>query len=82
MRRSHIHFSPGIVGVDLGVRSGMRLSSPVHIYIDVPKCLQKGIKFFRSTNNVILSDGIDGVIPPDCFLKVVDFRNGTVIYPE
>jgi 2'-phosphotransferase len=81
MRRSHIHFASGIVGVDADVRSGMRASSSVHIYLDVPKCMQKGIKFYRSENNVILTEGIDGIISPDCFLKVIDFRNGTVLYP-
>ena len=81
MRRSHIHFSTGIVGVDADVRSGMRRSSTIHIYMDVAKCFNKGIRFYRSANNVILSEGIDGTIPPDCFLKVVDFKTGTVLYP-
>ena len=81
MRRSHIHFAPGIVGVDPEVRSGMRQSAPVHIYLDVAKCFAKGIKFYRSANNVILSEGIDGVIPPDCFLKVMDTQTNTVLYP-
>jgi len=81
MRRSHIHFSPGIVGVDANVRSGMRQSSRIHIYLDIPRCFSRGIKLYRSANNVILSDGIDGVIPPDCFLKVVDTKTSTVIYP-
>jgi 2'-phosphotransferase len=81
MLRSHIHFSPGVVGVDAEVRSGMRRSSTIHIYMDVAKCFNKGIRFYRSANNVILSEGIDGTIPPDCFLKVVDFKTGTVLYP-
>jgi 2'-phosphotransferase len=81
MGRSHIHFSPGIVGVDANVRSGMRTSSTIHIYLDVPKCMQKGIKFFRSDNDVILSEGIDGVISPDCFLRVIDRTTDTVLFP-
>eukprot|EP00121_Abeoforma_whisleri_P005762 Awhi_evm1s5222 len=48
----------------------MRTDCDVLIYIDVPKAFQDGIKFYRSSNNVILSAGIDGVIPPQYFKKV------------
>lgn len=35
-----------------------------------------GIQFFRSSNGVVLSSGINGVIPTVCFLKVVDAKTG------
>jgi 2'-phosphotransferase len=81
MRRAHIHMSPGIVGVDDGVKSGMRTSSTVHIYIDTAKAMSRGIKFYKSDNGVILSDGIDGgYIPIDCFSKVVYVPSGETLY--
>lgn len=44
--------------------SGMRASSDVYIYIDYEKALADGIKFFKSTNGVILSPGNEkGEIP-------------------
>ena len=51
------------------------------IYLDVEKALADGIKLFRSANNVILSPGINGIIPAKYFLKVVDRRyRGNVIF--
>lgn len=78
MRRSHIHFAPGVLGED-GVRSGMRKSSGVYIYINAERAMAAGIKFFRSANNVILSDGLDGVISPEFFEKVVDAKSGRTV---
>ncbi len=78
MKRSHIHFAPGILG-DEGVRSGMRSSAYIHVYIDASRAMADGIKFYRSSNNVILSDGIEGVIAPKYFAKVIDARNGKVL---
>ncbi|CDO55552.1 hypothetical protein DV495_000760 [Geotrichum candidum] len=63
MNRNHIHMAPGKLG-DEGVISGMRASSDVYIYIDYEKALADGIKFFKSTNGVILSPGNEkGEIP-------------------
>lgn len=72
MKRNHIHMASGLNGSD-GVISGMRknLVDPVHIYIDIPKALNAGIKFYASDNGVILSPGNqDGFIPIDLFLRV------------
>ena len=80
MRRSHIHFSPGVVGVDAEVRSGMRPSSAVHVYLDTARAMAAGIRFYRSSNNVILSDGIDGVIAPQFFSKVVNAKTNSLLY--
>lgn len=50
----------------------MRNSSAVFIYIDIAKALEDGIRFYRSHNNVVLTDGIDGMLSPKYYLKVVD----------
>ncbi|KAG5726138.1 putative tRNA 2'-phosphotransferase [Termitomyces sp. T112] len=70
MTRNHIHFAQGIPGN--GVISGMRSSSQILIFLDVPKALDAGIKFFLSDNGVVLSEGQDGLILPDFFLNVQD----------
>lgn len=72
MNRLHIHMAGGRLGED-GVISGMRASSQVYIYIDIPKALEAGIPFFKSSNNVILSPGnAEGFIPASLFLKIAD----------
>ncbi|KAF9916484.1 hypothetical protein FBU30_001326, partial [Linnemannia zychae] len=81
MDRNHIHFAHGMPG-DEGVISGMRQHCNLYIHVDTAKALGAGIKFYRSTNNVILSDGKngDGVIPPMYFSRV-ERSSGEVIFP-
>ncbi|KAF9306551.1 hypothetical protein BGZ74_005126 [Mortierella antarctica] len=81
MNRNHIHMASGLLG-ESGVTSGMRKSCNLYIYIDTVKAIQDGIKFFRTSNSVILSDGLngDGIIPAQYFLKVVK-SSGEQIYP-
>lgn len=76
--RHGIHFAAGTAN-DESVISGMRKSAKVMIYIDVEKAMRDGLKFFVSTNGVILSpgnsslkdgDGYSGVILPEYFSKV------------
>ncbi|KAL5463742.1 hypothetical protein EMCRGX_G032669 [Ephydatia muelleri] len=79
MQRNHIHFSPGLPG-ESGVISGMRSSCEILIFIDLPKALAGGLKFFRSANNVILSPGNhEGIIPPEYFAEVREHSSGKVI---
>ena len=60
MGRNHIHFAIGLPK-DAGVISGMRASSAVLIELDLAKVLAAGnIPMYISTNNVILSPGLNG----------------------
>ena len=69
MNRNHIHLAQGIVGQN--VTSGMRNSSQILIYIDLPSALAAGLKFFLSANGVILSEGDqNGFIKPEFFRRV------------
>ncbi|KAJ3190330.1 tRNA 2'-phosphotransferase 1 [Gaertneriomyces sp. JEL0708] len=77
MSRQHIHFAVGRPGED-GVISGMRSSTDILIYIDVEKALADNIPFYRSSNNVILSPGKDGVIHPKYFSRVEDRAGRTL----
>ena len=50
---------------------GMRTRCQILIYIDLPKALDAGLKFFISQNGVVLSPGNDkGYIQPEFFLRV------------
>ncbi len=69
MARQHIHFAHGTFD-DLTVISGMRKTAKVMIFINVEKAMADGIQFYKSSNGVILSEGIDGVIKPEYFSKV------------
>ncbi len=69
MGRQHIHMAGGRPGE---VLSGMRPSSAVVVTVDVGRARADGIRFFKSENGVILSDGKDGVIEPRYF-KHVEF---------
>eukprot|EP01071_Lankesteria_metandrocarpae_P006201 Lankesteria_metandrocarpae@DN4273_c1_g1_i1.p1 len=78
MQRNAIHFAAGLPG-DEDVLSGMRKTAEIIIYLDVAFAMQDGITFYRSENNVILSSGVDGVIQPKYFMRVVDARTNRFI---
>ena len=67
MGRQHIHLAKGLPGE---VKSGMRHDSEVIIQINVADAMKAGIRFFESDNGVILSEGINGVIPPQLLKKI------------
>lgn len=70
MTRNHIHLTEN--EVFRGDTSGFRSSSEILIYIDVAKAMGDGVAFYRSDNNVILTEGIDGTVSSKYFAKVVD----------
>ena len=70
MTRNHVHFAVHEPG-HRELISGMRSRAEVLIYLDVPKALDAGMNLWRSSNNVLLTRGLDGVIPIDYFSKVV-----------
>ena len=71
MQRNHIHMAVGVPGSE-GVISGMRASCQVLIYVNVASALAAGVKFFKSSNGVILTKGINdsGVLPAAFFQSV------------
>ncbi|CAN8286339.1 unnamed protein product [Cochlearia groenlandica] len=69
MNRLHVHFSCGLP-TDGEVISGMRRDVNVLIYLDIKKALEDGIAFYISDNKVILTEGIDGVVPAVYFQKI------------
>lgn len=52
--------------------AGMRNSSQILIYINVQKALDAGIRFYMSSNGVVLTEGDkDGYLRPEFFERVV-----------
>ncbi len=78
MTRNTIHFSESYpaeyIYEDNLILSEDKIKSSyeVLIYIDMEKAMQDGIKFWRSENGVILSEGINGTIDSKYFLKYQD----------
>ncbi|KAG2736904.1 hypothetical protein G9P44_000994 [Scheffersomyces stipitis] len=73
LRRNHIHMTSKAYSV----KSGIRYNANVLIYIDVAKCMEAGIKFYKSLNDVILSEGDEnGYISWKYFDKVVEVKTG------
>ncbi|KAH6574616.1 hypothetical protein BASA83_009523 [Batrachochytrium salamandrivorans] len=80
MSRKHIHFAVGLVDGAQQVISGMRKDCDMFIYIDAEKAIKGGIVFLRSANNVILTDGVNGVLHPTYFSKVVDRGGNSLLH--
>lgn len=70
MTRNHVHFATGLPKED-GVISGMRATAQVLIYLNVEKAMADGMKLYISANNVVLTEGFDGVVPTKYFKRVV-----------
>lgn len=82
MQRNHIHFTEKHV-MDHVVGRAMRATCNVLVYIDVPTAVQDGIKFYRSSNDVLLSPGRDdtGCIDRHYFLLAIT-TEGSVLYKK
>lgn len=70
MGRQHVHLASEVPGGSNAVISGMRKSANVLVWVDVRKSLEEGGKWWLSANNVILSEGVDGVVASKYFDRV------------
>ena len=64
MSRQYIHCAAGL---PKDVKSGMRTDCDIFIYIDMEAAMRDGITFYKSKNDVILTEGINGVLDPKYF---------------
>ena len=78
MARNHIHFATGMPEEE-GVISGMRGTCDIYVEIDLVAAMKDGIKFYISSNNVILTEGVDGVLSPKYFKNVIR-KNGVMAW--
>lgn len=47
MSRKHMHFAAGELG-EASVKSGLRTSAQIYVYLDVPAALAEGLVLYRS----------------------------------
>ena len=80
-KRNYIHFAPYDVG-DARLISGMRPNCDVVIYIDLRKALADDIPFFTSANGVLLTRGIDGILPRRYFRTVRNVLTRKLLWPK
>jgi len=79
MGRDHIHMATGLPG-NKGVISGCREGTSVFLHIDVKRAIVSGIEFFLSGNDVILTPGRDGVLPPEFIKGATDATGEKVLF--
>lgn len=60
----------------------MRRTCDVYITVDMFTAIKDGIDFYISSNNVILTEGIDGVLPPKYFKSVVSSKGQDLLKRE
>lgn len=77
--RSAVHFSIRNPGEE--VLSGMRYDAQIAVYVDLPRAVRSGIRFFRSANDVILSEGRGGAVPPEFIESIWHIRKRVKLYP-
>lgn len=70
MKRKHIHFVGEIEKKNQ--LSGFKSTSDIAIEVDMKQCMDDGIVFYKSANNVILSEGINGIIAPKYFKVILN----------
>ena len=75
MRRDHIHLAD-----DINTTTGIGQRSDTILKINCKRALADGMKFLRSGNGVILTEGFSGVIPPRYIERVMD-RNRVTVPP-
>jgi len=61
---------------------GMRKTAELLIYIDINGAIADGVQFELSSNKVVLSAGLNGVIAPKHFLCVLDSKTQKPIDPD
>lgn len=80
MARNHVHMAPGMPGKG-SVISGMRGSCDVVVDVNMVRAIwDGGLEFYLSSNEVILSEGIEGLIPSKYFRSVWDLRKGEYLH--
>ncbi len=73
MSRQHIHLAKG-----LDAASGKRHDNNLIVYVDMGKAMADGIDFFESANGVILTEGLDGILPAK-YLTYAELVNGNPV---
>lgn len=77
MGRNHVHLAPQAAFGSGKVISGMRKDAEVLVVVNTKRASDMGIKFWRSENSVVLTEGnASGMVPLDCIDKAEDLAHG------
>ena len=60
----------------------MRKNCDSVIYVDFYKAVADGIEFFRSVNDVILTEGKNGILPKQYFKEIRDIKTNELLFPK
>lgn len=69
------------IAKSLDAESGKRNSTDLIVYINMEKAMIDGINFYESVNGVILTEGVDGILPPQ-YLTYALLDNGVLTIIE
>lgn len=79
MGRGHVHFAEAVPGNGNQVISGMRASASILVWVDVKRSAEEGgLKWWRSNNGVVLTEGDEkGVVKMEWVERVERRGKGT-----
>eukprot|EP00969_Alexandrium_andersonii_P331794 14663563-Alexandrium_andersonii.AAC.1 len=60
---------------------GLRKGSTAAVTVDLDKLHQDGVVIYTSVNNVILTAGVAGVIPPQYLRRIIKISDGRAPWP-
>ena len=78
--RLHIHFHPCDVAGKLADSPQMRHGARVVIVVSAAHAREEGLIFYRSSNNVILSSGEHGIIPPRFIRRAIRYTSSEKLW--
>jgi 2'-phosphotransferase len=77
--RAHIHFAISID--DSRENAGVRGGTDIVVVCDLGQMYNAGMIVYRSRNNVILTPGLDGCVPPEFITEIYSRSTGEVLHP-
>ena len=79
--RNHVHFyESDLEGRPEPCEPRVRLMSEVIVVVSAEKCERYGMVFYRAPNGVIVTTGVNGVVPPECILCVRQIPSYRVLW--
>lgn len=76
--RAHVHFAVSID--DSRENAGVRGGTDTVVVCDLNGMYDAGMVLYRSRNNVILTPGVEGRVPPEFIKKIYDNHTGKPLY--
>jgi len=76
--RAHVHFAVSID--DSRENAGIRGGTDTIVVCDLNLMHDAGMVLYRSRNNVILTPGLEGCVPPEFIKRIYDKRTGEPLY--